>query len=1161
MKNHELFKRDPKTARLVNDGQARIVSNPQSEHALTMLRCELEQFVCEGQYEKGIQCILDSFLTNLKSNNQRAAWISGFYGSGKSHLLKMLCHLWANTPFPDGTKARNLAPDLSDDIRASLTELDQAGRRIGGGVFAASGTMPEGSGSARLTVLGILFRACGLPEDFNQAAFWLFLEKDGYYETFRKLIESAGKNFHEELSNLYLSPLIRKALIECNPNLCKENEIYKLLHDQFPNRKDISTNEFVEMARKVLIRQGSGEIPLSLFVLDEVQHYIGNDRNRSLAITELTELINKQMDSRVLLVAAGQNALSTDTPQFEWLRDRFTLQVELSEADVKTVTRKVLLAKKPEANAAIEKTLRGYSGEIERHLQKTNLSYRSEDRDLLVIDYPILPTRRRFWEEALRSIAPNGSVSQLRNQLRITHEALIEVADKPIGHVIAGDFMFFQQQVALVQQSILPREISDKIGSLDDGTDEGKLRARLCGLVFLIRKLSREKGTDTGLRANEEMLADLLIEDLSPAGIALRDQLRMPLQALVEQKPSILLFDGKEYNLQTREALEWMDHFEREKTKIKEKHVALSERRLRLETAVRDSLKNLKTQHGESRVQRKISFHFGHDEPPKSKGSIPLWIRDGWEIDEKRLLSKAREAGFESPVLFIFLPQISKDFFEENLIVMKAAEAVIEHKGKPSTQEGLEAREAMRTRQTKSEGNVQKIISEVLIAAKVFKGGGTEIEAGLFSDKVHEAAKDSMSRLFPRFDEADHSAWEIVISRVSQGDDASMNLVGWEAATQEHPVCKEILREIGNEKEGYKLRAHFEKPPFGWHRKAIDGALLALCFEERLIAKNADNYKKIALRHLGNNIAKAIFKVESTVITTNEKLALKGLFQKLGVMTELNDASDVYLNKASAFLDRLISLGKDSGGDAPLPDPPDVKDIEDLKMFSGNELLRKILKSKEELDKKANVWMEIAALAKKRLAKWERLQTLLSCAKGLDGKAIEDFAKSSESIRKDRLLLDKTDHCEPLIRETANVLRDALSRFRADFSNAFDNHRAQIEQDEIWKKLNPMQKDSLLKKFLANKEDDDDLPIGSQEELLKALSRTPFSHLQNRKDALPERVKSILKEASRILFPKAKRISLPPETIRNKAEMEAWLAKVRKKIQAELAEGPIIISM
>src|SRR5688572_33451438 len=113
---------------LVNQGQARI-ADKRDERAIAELQAELRTFVCEGQYADGIARIVESFLKNLAHTSQQAAWVSGFFGSGKSHLLKMLAHLWADTVFPDGSTARSLVPDIPDDLRSAFRELDTAGKR------------------------------------------------------------------------------------------------------------------------------------------------------------------------------------------------------------------------------------------------------------------------------------------------------------------------------------------------------------------------------------------------------------------------------------------------------------------------------------------------------------------------------------------------------------------------------------------------------------------------------------------------------------------------------------------------------------------------------------------------------------------------------------------------------------------------------------------------------------------------------------------------------------------------------------------------------------------------------------------------------------------------------------------------------------------------
>src|SRR5262249_15920832 len=94
MKINDILQRDPSTHPLVNQGQARIADKA-NEKVLAELRGELATFVCERQYADRIQRILSAYLSNLTQTSQKAAWVSGFFGSGKSHLLKMLCHLWA----------------------------------------------------------------------------------------------------------------------------------------------------------------------------------------------------------------------------------------------------------------------------------------------------------------------------------------------------------------------------------------------------------------------------------------------------------------------------------------------------------------------------------------------------------------------------------------------------------------------------------------------------------------------------------------------------------------------------------------------------------------------------------------------------------------------------------------------------------------------------------------------------------------------------------------------------------------------------------------------------------------------------------------------------------------------------------------------------------
>ena len=129
MNNRDIYQKDPATSKLVNEGVAS-VNDEKTSQALAVLRYELETFVCDGQYEKGMAHILETYLNNIDQAQQPAVWVSGFYGSGKSHLVKMLRALWIDSVFEDGATARGIA-NLPQNISDNFKELSTQAKRHG----------------------------------------------------------------------------------------------------------------------------------------------------------------------------------------------------------------------------------------------------------------------------------------------------------------------------------------------------------------------------------------------------------------------------------------------------------------------------------------------------------------------------------------------------------------------------------------------------------------------------------------------------------------------------------------------------------------------------------------------------------------------------------------------------------------------------------------------------------------------------------------------------------------------------------------------------------------------------------------------------------------------------------------------------------------------
>src|SRR5262249_11037222 len=153
--------------------------------------------------------------------------------------------------------------------------------------------------------------------------------------------------------------------------------------------------------------------------------------------------------------------------------------IALEDADIEEVVRRVVLRKKPDAEGDLRDVIDDAQGEIDRHLQGTQIAPSGSDATALLPDYPILPARRRFWELVLRAVDQGGG-ALLRSQLRSTHEAAAKVGGENIGNVIGADFIYDDQEAGMQSSGALLREVAHDINKLDDGTRDGTMKARLC---------------------------------------------------------------------------------------------------------------------------------------------------------------------------------------------------------------------------------------------------------------------------------------------------------------------------------------------------------------------------------------------------------------------------------------------------------------------------------------------------------------------------------------------------------------------------------------------------------------------------------------------------------------------------------------------------------
>lgn len=850
----------------------------------------------------------------------------------------------------------------------------------------------------------------------------------------------------------------------------------------------------------------------------------------------------------MLLIGAGQTALAAQDRLLQRLTGRFTLRVELSDSDVEMVTRRVVLAKKADKRKTLEDTLASNAGEIDRQLAGTRIAVRTEDRDIIVDDYPLLPVRRRFWEHVLRAVDMPGTASQLRTQLKIVYEAVRQTAEQALGTVVPADFIFGQLQPNLLQTNVLLREIDETIRKLDDKTDDGRLAQRLCGLIFLIRKLPREPVADIGVRATPEMLADLLVSDLANDGTQLRKDIPRILKKLAET--GTLIQVDEEYSLQTRESSEWDREFRNRQTRLNSDLTSLSSKRGALISATcGEALRGIKLTQGKCKEPRKLLIYFGTDAPPTDGREVPVWVRDGWGEKESTVVNDARAAGSDSPIVYVYVPKASADDLQKAIVEYEAAKATLEVKGTPTTPEGREARDAMATRMATAEATRDQIIADIINQAKVFQGGGNECLGLVLASKVEDAARASLVRLFPSFKDADN-LWESVINRAKNGDEAAFSAIGWTDAPEKHPVCAAVLSEVGSGKRGKEVRDAFEASPYGWSRDAVDAALITLHTTGHLLATHKG--MTLSSGQLGQDkISVTDFRNETATLNAREKIKLRKLFQSAGVDCKANEETI----KAGVFLARLTDLANQAGGEPPMPKRPNTTHIDTLRGFAGNEQLAEVLKQHDALVQQATDWGKLAELAAKRKPAWETLCTLLRYADAMPG--ADDLRKQADAVKSERRLLDASDPVPDIRKAAVDALRTAVTAAYGEYERTYKEQIAALTASETWKKLKADQQKQIL-----TAEGIDGLPVlavGSESDLIRTLEQIPLPAWRTRTDALIQQFARAAIAAAKLLEPKVQRITLPSATLKNDGELKAWLDQVEKQIREKLKDGPVIV--
>lgn len=484
------------------------------------LRTELEEYVITSEISQRLEQFLDAYNNYSTSNG---VWISGFFGSGKSHLLKMLALLLENRDV-DGMPAFDIFADklvgnpiLSGGLRKAVSIPSKS---ILFNIDQKADVISKTETDALLSVFQKVFdEMCGyfgkLP---HIAQFERHLDSRGVLETFKSSFEEiSGKSWERGREQALMEKRnIAAAFAQATGSDASDAQD---ILSQYRTDHKVSIEDFAATVKAWIDTQEKG-FRLNFFV-DEVGQYIADNVKLMTNLQTIAESLNtKCMGQAWIIVTAQQDMASVigdmtaqQENDFSKIQARFANRMPLNSADVAEVIQRRLLSKTDEGVVVLGNLFDHEENNLKTLFDFSDGSIRLKNfdgRDKFISSYPFPPYQYTLFQMALSSLSQHNafegkhsSVGE-RSMLGVFQEVSKHLADNKVGEIATFDLMFEGIRSALkssAQQSI---QIAEK--NLDDAYAVRVLKA-----LFLVKYVKEFKPTvrNIGILLLEEFDQDL----------------------------------------------------------------------------------------------------------------------------------------------------------------------------------------------------------------------------------------------------------------------------------------------------------------------------------------------------------------------------------------------------------------------------------------------------------------------------------------------------------------------------------------------------------------------------------------------------------------------------------------------------------------------------
>ncbi|WP_312072065.1 BREX system P-loop protein BrxC [Anaerotignum propionicum] len=883
---------------------------------------ELEEYVVTRELQKHFADFFASYKKGIVGNTDKmGVWISGFFGSGKSHFLKILSYLLENRVVDGKTAIDYFVEDKKIKDEMVLGDMKLAANTPADVILF---NIDSKSGMAdtqnnKEAILSVFIKVFNQHLGFYGANPHLAdlertLTEEGKYEEFKSAFLSIrGKEWTDSRHQFrFIQDYVCKALVQID---YMSMEAAKNTCESFTNPYNMDISTFAKMVSDYIKKKGNNHHVI--FLVDEIGQYIGEKTDLMLNLQTVAEDLGTECKGKAWIIVTSQQDIDSITKtrgnDFSKIQGRFDTRLSLSSANVDEVIRKRILEKTETGNQTLSllyddkdtiiKNLIIFNDGIEKKLY----SDRANFSDV----YPFIPYQFNLLGDVLTSIRTHGASGKHlaegeRSMLALFKESAMRVMLKNEGALVPFNMFYdaLEQFLDHSHKGVIIRAYDNEY--LNPNKLEDCFEVNVLKTLFMIKYVKE-------ITPNLENITSLMVSDIDDDRIALKDKVEQALKRLCRQ--TLVQKNGEIYIFLTDEEQE----INRE---IETQNVESSELTGKISELIFDGLYDEK-KYRYPTFNGRYTFGFNQivdDRPYKANQNYDISLKvltpnfTDAQMDETTL----RMMSGQSKCVIVALPD-DKGFIDEIRSALKI-EKYLRLNSTNVVSKYEQIKEAKRVEMRERNANARIFLEEAMKQATIYMNGDkAQIAAKDISSRINDALGKLISTVFHKLSYIDTAMNESHIRAVLKGNNNAQLSLDGQAQTPNRLALNDVLDFVSMNTQRHaktslkSIMERFTKAPYGFIEDDVEW-LVAKLFKEGDLAFFVNNDSVTLLNKSEDEVYRYLSRKEflEKLLTEKrekandkQKKAVRDVMKELFNITPMSEEDDAILKSFMQYADRL----------------------------------------------------------------------------------------------------------------------------------------------------------------------------------------------------------------------------------------------------------------